>query len=78
MLSQIVYEIVESNPEGLMHAEVVREVLRRGYKNQGDQSLSAAVYSILKNLMTCGAISRSQDEALVRRYKTSDCEVCAV
>ena len=68
MLSQIVYEVVEGSPQGIQHVEVVREVLRRGYKHQGDQQLSAAVYDILKELMTDGAISRRQDESLIRRY----------
>jgi Fe2+ or Zn2+ uptake regulation protein len=70
MLAKIVYEIVQTHKGGVKHSEVVTEVLRRGYKHCGEHPLSDSVYDILKNLVTCGTISRFQDESLERRYST--------
>lgn len=70
MLAKLVCEIVQSQPDGLKHVEVVKAVLRSGYRHQGDQPLSVAVYETLKSLVVSGAISRIQDDLMERRYKT--------
>jgi len=70
MLAKLVSEIVQSNPDGLKHVEVVEAVLRSGYRHQGKQPLSVAVYETLKSLVVSGAISRIQDDLMERRYKT--------
>lgn len=71
MLAKLVCEIVQSQPDGLKHVEVVVAVLRSGYRHQGDQPISAAVYETLKNLVVSGVISRIQDDLMERRYKKS-------
>lgn len=70
MLSKLVCEVVQSQPDGLKHVEIVQAVLRSGYKHQGNQSISTAVYETLKSLVVSGAISRIQDDLMERRYKT--------
>lgn len=68
MLTKLVYEVVQSQTTGVKHVEVVKEILRRGYKHQGEKPLSTAVYEILKKLVVCGVISRIENEQLERRY----------
>lgn len=69
MLSNLVYEIVQSQPNGLKHVDVVKLLLASGYKHQGEQTISTAVYETLKTLVVCGAINRIQDDLMERRYK---------
>ena len=81
-LVRIVYEVVRENVDGLKHADVVRAVRRQGYIYAGP--LSIAVYSILSDLVKCGAIQRNENDLLERRYSLSnntcstpeDCETC--
>ena len=71
-LTKIVYDIVHEEPSGRKHAEVVREILRRGYVNQGPLSLSATVHGILAELVTSGVIHRKENECMERRYTAHD------
>lgn len=68
-LTRCVYEIVQQNPTGLRHSEIVREVLRMAEEKKiairGD--LSATVHQILMGLVNVGAISRREDQ-MTRTY----------
>jgi len=66
-LLKTVYGIVQAQPSGLKHAEVVHEVRRLGFVY--GPGLSAEIHSILTGLVTAGAIIRNQDERMDRRYK---------
>lgn len=64
-LSNLVYGVVQLRPAGMKHAEVVREVRRRGYASP---DLSAAVHAILTEFVTTGVILRNQNDLMERRY----------
>ena len=65
-LPKLVYGVVQSQPAGMKHAEVVREVRRRGYTSPG---LSAMVHAILAQFVTNGAIVRNENDLMERRYQ---------
>lgn len=67
MLTNIVLEIVESNPQGLSHAKLVKLVLISGYKHTDELPLSVCVHKILKSLVSEGVIYRNQDDAFLER-----------
>jgi hypothetical protein len=73
-LPKIVFEVVQAQPNGLKHSEVVHEIRRKGYVY--GPGFSQAVHEILSNLVTCGAILRNENALLERRYKANDCEPC--
>lgn len=73
MLANLVSEIVRSRSAGLKHCEIVKEVLRSGYRHDPDAgiSLSEEIYEILKKLVNYGKICQIQNEKLERRYKAN-------
>lgn len=72
-LPRIVFKVVQAQPSGMKHADVVRAIRQMGYV--GGPGFSAAIYEILSHLVTCGAILRNE-QALERRYRANDCVPC--
>lgn len=68
-LTRCVYEIVQQNPKGMRHSEVVREVLRLAEEKKVavKNDLSATIHQILMGLVNVGAISR-REERMTRTY----------